>query len=311
MPPQTAHDVLQTAYGLQFNGLPRVPELARAGPEDAHQPAVTVRVIPGDQPTPTLHDLDADRSIRRLADGRVLDLSRHDSTARFYGPPLDPGMLAHPYLGPVATTFNRWAGRESFHSGAFVVDNRAWAVLGPRTAGKSSLLAALAARQLPILSDDIVATDGQDTFAGPRCIDLREPLPAADIAMVRARNDSRWRVSLPPIPRRVAMGGWIYLHWGSELSMRPLPARELMHRLAAGRAGVGLASDPTVFLSLATLPAWDLERPRDWSQLGATLDRVISTVSRVTPCAALAATTVVGPTLAATTLAGPVGGAAW
>ena len=292
----TTAAVVQSAYGLRFRGLPDVPELASVDPREFSRASVTVSVATTDQPAPALHVLDDQRSVRRLRDGRVLALSRPDSTATFHGPPLTDGVLAHPYLGPVATTFNRWSGRESFHAGAFVVDDRAWAVLGPRTAGKSSLLAALAARRLPILSDDIVTTDGQVVFAGPRCIDLREALPAVDAVVVRARDDSRWRMLLPPIPGRVELGGWIYLRWGRETSMRPLRAPELVRRLAIGRAGPGLASDPTAFLSLATLPAWDLERARDWNRLEETLDRVISTVSRATPRAALA---------------GSRGGAAW
>jgi hypothetical protein len=276
-------DRAQTAYGLRFRGLPDVPELAFAERRDNLQPAVTVLLSKADESSPALHTLDDRHSVRRLADGRVLALSRGDSTATFYGPPLDPGVLAHPYLGPVATTFNRWLGRESFHAGAFVVNDRAYVVLGPRTAGKSSLLAALAARQLPIISDDIVVTDGRDAFAGPRCIDLRERLPGAGAAVVRARDDSRWRMLLPAISRRVTLGGWIYLRWGSRMSMQRVPPRELLRRLAAGRAGPGLASDPSVLLSLAALGSWDLERRQDWSQLDAVLDQLVATVSQEDP----------------------------
>jgi len=293
--PQARGEVVQASYGLHFRGLPLVPELALAEPGDGYPAAVTISVHATDQSTPQPYALDASRSVRRLADGRLLDCHRPDGTATFYGPPLDPGVLAHPYLGPVATTFNRWLGRESFHAGAFVVNDRAWAVLGPRTAGKSSLLAALAARRVPILSDDILVTDGHEGFAGPRCIDLREPLPAVDTALVRARNDSRWRVLLPPIPPRVVLGGWIYLRWGGAVSMQSLPPQELMRRLAAGRAGRDLASDPSAFLLLATLPSWDLERPKDWGQLDATLDRILSVGSERSSRTALAGS-VVGAT---------------
>ena len=53
--------------------------------------------------------------------------------------------LVHPCLWPAAAVFARWRGLETLHGGAFV-DGRggAWAVLGDRGAGKSSLLAALA-----------------------------------------------------------------------------------------------------------------------------------------------------------------------
>ena len=118
--------------------------------------------------------------------------------------PQTPDELVHPYLGAAASVFSRWAGREVFHAGAFICGGLAWAVVGGREAGKSSLLAALAARQLPVLADDLVITDGQDAFCGPRTIDLRRPIPGSSEPVTPARGASRWRVSLPPLCRRGA-----------------------------------------------------------------------------------------------------------
>ena len=95
---------------------------------------------------------------------------------------------------------------------------------------------------------------------------------------MRAREDSRWRMLLPPVPDRVLLGGWIYLRWAADLTMQPLSAGQLIRRLARGRAGQGLASDPATFLALGTLPSWNLERPKDWDMLDTTLDKIISTV---------------------------------
>ncbi len=269
----------QRAYGLQFRGLPRVPELVAAEDRAEDAGLLTVTVSTTSRAGPAPYALDADRSVRRLADGHVLDLERDGSRATFHGPALDASSLAHPYLGPVATTFNRWSGREAFHAGAFVVGGRAWAVLGPRTAGKSSLLAALAARGATVLSDDVVVTDGRVVFAGPRCLDLREPLPSGRAPLARARAGTRWRLALPPVRDSVPLGGWVHLGWGPEVVMRPMAAALSLARLASGRTGRGLESDPNVLLALATFPSWVLQRPRDWGALERTLDLVCSTVS--------------------------------
>ena len=271
---------MQTAYGIAFSGLPPVSELTCAT-EVSSAPTVRVRMLDRDHPTPVLHPLDASRNVRRLLDGRVLALDRRAASATFYGPPLTPDVLAHPYLGPVATTFSRWLGRESFHAGAFVHEGRAWGVLGPRTAGKSTLMAALAAHRVPVLVDDVLITDGDHVFAGPRCIDLREPGPRGRGGLVPARHGTRWRLGLPAIPDRVELAGWIFLRWGPEVAMEPLAAGDLMRRLAVERAGPGMPSDAAAFLALATRPAWDLHRPQDFDQLDTTVDRLLTTLSDI------------------------------
>jgi hypothetical protein len=230
---------------------------------------VTIDQADTDPPDPVA--LDTSRFIRILPDGRCLALDRRRGTATYYfGPPLTPDLLAHPYLGPVATTFNRWAGRETFHAGAFVLAGRAWAVLGPRTAGKSTLLAAMADRGEAVLSDDILVTDASSAYAGPRCIDLRRQIPGARTHARPVRKPVRLRISLPPIPISAPLRGWIFLHWGDALSLTPVPPPELLARLAARRSWKQLPSSPTTMLAIATLPAWDLVRPSDWSILDET-----------------------------------------
>ena len=113
-----------------------------------------------------------------------------------------------------------------------------------REAGKSTLLATLAARRLPVLADDLVVTDGYQAFCGPRTIDLRQPLPGTTGPLTSARAASRWRLSLPPLPVAVPLGGWIYLRWHTEVAMAAVPASDLVARLAARRSWSGLPSDP-------------------------------------------------------------------
>ncbi|MEV7988122.1 hypothetical protein [Micromonospora sp. NPDC085948] len=255
-------------YGLLVHGLDGLSELPPA--EGAALDWPTVRVGQVHEPPPPPVPLDDRRGTRILADGRTLAVDRVRGTATFYGPPLAPDVLAHPYLAPVATTVNRWAGRETFHSGAFVLGGRSWAVLGPRTAGKSSLLAALAAGGVPILTDDILVVDGGDAFAGPRCVDLRQPVPGVGLPTRPVRAGTLLRVGLPPIAPRVPLGGWLFLRWGATVTLTRLPGATLLARLAGRRSFGQLPSDPAALLALAALPAWELTRPRDWAALADT-----------------------------------------
>ncbi|WP_433228174.1 hypothetical protein ACQP2H_18200 [Micromonospora sp. CA-248260] len=273
----------RSVYGLCVHGLDEVEELP---PSDAHpdRPAVRVGQTTAVPPPPVPIDLDG--GVRVLADGRTLAVDRRRGTATFHGPPLAPDVLAHPYLAPVATVFNRWAGRETFHSGAFVHAGRAWAVVGPRTAGKSSLLAALAARDVPVVADDILVVDQTEVYAGPRCIDLREPVPGPVLSTRTVRSGERLRVALPPIADRTPLGGWLFLGWDRTPTTTPVPPAELLARLAGCRSWPRLPTDPTALLGIAALPAWDLSRPRDWAVLGPTLRLVERTLTAARAVAA-------------------------
>lgn len=201
------------------------------------------------------------------AAGRRLALDRHARTATFSGPALSAEDLVHPYLGPVATVFSRWLGREAYHAGAFVAGGGAWAVVGPMEAGKSSLLAAMFAEGHDVLAEDILVVERGMAFAGPRAIDLRSPPspPLADrIGVERVREGNRWRVRLPPIPIAMPLRGWFHLSWTDRLAIERIPPRERL-RLAAGLRGwSGMVSDPQAVLELAALPAFAVGRPRSW-----------------------------------------------
>ncbi len=260
-------------YGLCVHGLDEVDELPSIVEGATVQPRVLVRQVDAAPPEPVRTD--ARRGVRRLADGRTLAVDRQSGTATFFGPALPSDVLAHPYLAPVATVFNRWSGRETFHSGAFLHGGRAWAVMGPRTAGKSSLLAVLAARGVPVVADDILVVDDTQVYAGPRCVDLRQPVPGAALPGCAARGGDRIRVALPPIAPRLPLGGWIFLRWDTRVAMTPVPGSILLARLARQRSWPRLASDPAALLTIASLPAWELTRPRDWRALAAT-ERLIA-----------------------------------
>lgn len=236
-----------------------------------------------------------DRAVVPMADGeRWLVADRAASSATFHGPPIEPAELAHPYLSPAAAIFSRWHGREVFHGGTFLTANgQAIAVLGRRDAGKSTLLAALAARGVPVLADDLIVVEQGQVFAGPRTIDLRaEPGPALTgngvLPVERARSGSRWRVRLPGGRPTAPLGGWIFLAppgpgaaadsvggAAAAPTVEPVLPPLGLSRIARSRGYPELESDPKVVLDLAALPAWELRVPRTWTALEAAVDVVL------------------------------------
>lgn len=275
----------RSVYGLRVFGLNRVVELPSLAAADEAD-LLPVRVSQSQGRPPALTGLSRRGGVRLLADGRVLALRRIDGTATYYGPPLASDELAHPYLGAAAVTFSRWAQREVFHAGAFAVDGRAWIVIGGRTAGKSTLMAAIAAAGLPVIADDLAVLAGTTVYAGPRSIDLREPVPPGALAdpvprMRPSRSGTRSRVFLPPITARWPLGGWFFLHWDTDESSLSVPMSVLLGRLAAVRSVPDLPSDPATILTLSSYPAWDLRRPRDWRSLPSTVDMLLRATQRV------------------------------
>ena len=283
------------AYGLNLVG-PRLDGLLLSAHSNAPATAESSRPLVGASPvgspvgSPVITvsrgetgtrppHLDEGSAKFHLGDGRFLLLDRHAHRATFSGPTIPPDQLAHPHLRPLGVVFNRWFGREAYHAGGFVVGGRSWLVIGPREAGKSSLLALLAARGVPVLADDLAVTDGVRAFTGPRCIDLRARLPGVGHALGRSRGGSRWRVALPHDGSHYPLGGWVFLGWGERLTMTPVPTRDVVGRLAQRRHRSQLASDPRLLLNLAGRPAWELTRPRVWAQADASLDLLMTTVS--------------------------------
>ncbi len=272
----TAQLAGRSVYGLIVHGLDDVGELLPREAQRSAARATEVRVDQLDAPPPPPHELDSERVVRQLADGRHLEMHRSPGRATFYGARLEPDVLAHPYLAPVGVTFGRWAGREAFHAGAFVAGDRAWIVVGGRTAGKSTLMAAMAAAHVPVLADDMVITDGSVVFAGPRSIDLREPVQGLQMTLNGSRNGTRLRFPLPVVPNRVALGGWIFLHWATATNLRPVAPLDVLSRVARRRVLPGLPSDPAVVLDLAAAPAFDYGRPRDWAALPDSIDLLLN-----------------------------------
>ena len=201
--------------------------------------------------------------------------------------PLEPAPdeIVHPCLWPAAAVFARWEGRETFHAGAFLDDNgAAWAVLGDSGDGKSTLLGALASAGRDLVVDDLVVTEADRCFAGPRCIDLR-PESVTELGIFdqtrEVRATSRRRLTLPPIAAQAPLKGWVHLEWGDEISVRSLTAAELIERLARHRRVLPLGVDPVNLLELGTRPTLLLSRPRDWGALPEVCKTLLEAVSSI------------------------------
>ena len=148
----------------------------------------------------------------------------------------------------------------ALHAGAVGSPAGSWAVVGPRTQGKSTLLHALHRRGHAILSDDVCIVEDGRVLSGPRCIDLREDVPGS----VPVRGD-RHRVTLPPVPAATRLAGFIHLRWDPSLDAPQLSALEPAERLAELADPLRQDARPSqavALLDLATYPAFRLSRPR-------------------------------------------------
>lgn len=190
--------------------------------------------------------------------------------------------LLHPHLAAVAAVWAHWGGQDGFHAGAFLAGDGVWGVLGDKGSGKSSTLAALARRGVPIVCDDVLVLDGPSAFAGPRSIDLRTD--AADqlgigepLGVVGERE--RWRVKLEPIQPELPFRGWIALRWSDEPVIRPLEGAGRLRQLLANRALLIPPRAPSAVFDLAGLPFFEFGRPRRWDSIDGALAQLLGAIS--------------------------------
>jgi hypothetical protein len=267
-------------YGLRLAGLPAAGDLLIDLPDD--WPLLTIERATSGQ-RPIAERLTPDHATLWLSGGGFAQLDRTALTARMRVPEgTSDAALVHPYLAPVALVTSWWLGRTGFHGGAIVADGGVWAVLGEKTAGKSTLLASLALAGIDVMSDDVLIFDGGSALAGPRSIDLRADAAqrlgvGEPLGEVGARE--RWRLSLGAVPASLPMRGWLTLGWGDAVTVAPVRGHE---RLAAllPHQGVRIGSpDPSDLLELAALPHWQVIRPRAWDALAALNDRLLEAIA--------------------------------
>ena len=254
------------AYGLCVKGIG--PELLVPAEHDWPELELVRRIGRPEYPIDRISETRAEVGLE--AGGGIL-VERRPSRATFTTPsPLTDVGLIHPYLGTASAVVAYWCGREAFHAGGFIAGGGAWAVLGEREAGKSSLLASLALAGHAIVSDDVVVVEERNVFAGPRSLDLREAAATAlragtRIGVVGARE--RWRLQLATVDSVAPLQGWIFLAWGDDITAHRVRAADVLTRLAAQRVMRIPPREAASLLRLAGLPAWELRRPRDWGQL--------------------------------------------
>jgi hypothetical protein len=194
--------------------------------------------------------------------------------------------LLHPLLTGTAAVANAWLGRDGFHSGAIVIEGRAWGILGDKGAGKSTLLAAAALSGVPVLTDDLLILDEDQALAGPRILDLRREAAdffgvGEDLGVVGLRE--RWRLRLPDVEAAVPFGGWVVLAWGPAVRTRQLDSRSRLAVVAGQSAVTGRPPAPLRLLELAAKPTVVFSRPRRWDEVGDSLLLLRQELARLAP----------------------------
>jgi hypothetical protein len=258
---------LRGAYGFRIAGVEGKDALLV--PAEPGWPTLRLQVELVEEVPPADERVSDDVAVLNLKTGGRLTVDRASGTARFQVKrPLSPDELVHPYLAPVAAIAAHWHGRIAFHAGGVGIGGRAWGVVGEREAGKSSLLASCALAGKDIVADDVLVIAAGSVLTGPRSIDLREDsaerFGGEAIGLAGARP--RWRMPLPTVSGALPFAGWIFLAWGDEVTVRSLPPSEGLARLMGSLALRVTSSVPATLLDLASLPAWELRRPRDWRQ---------------------------------------------
>ena len=183
--------------------------------------------------------------------------------------------IVHPALGRMLPLLADGRGIDALHGGALLAAGGAWAVLGPREAGKSSLLAQCHRAGAQVLSDDIIVLEGTRCLAGPRCIDLRAE-PASRVGPgVPVRGGTKHRILLPPARAEAELAGVIHLAWGQALELVAIGPSERLARLAARRAQETWPRSASLVLDMAVLPAFELRRPHGLDSLTGSAELLI------------------------------------
>jgi hypothetical protein len=269
--------VARGAYGLRLTGLEDADDLLMPVETGWPQVAVSARVGCG-----ALDEQWVGASGARvcLAAGGHVEIDWERGTAVFtLERPTGAAELVHPYLSTVAALSAYHDGREGFHAGALLAGGGAWAVLGDKGAGKSSLLAFLALRGLPVVADDVVILDDRGrAFAGPRLIDLRASAAGAlgagtSIGVVGTRE--RYRMPIAQVPVATPLRGFVVLRWADELAVESVPAARGLRELFSQRITRLEPHDPGSLLELSTLPMLELQRPHDWSAAAEAADLLL------------------------------------
>jgi hypothetical protein len=266
-------------YGLRLRGVESASALLAPAGEDWPTYSLSTRIGPDAN---GLQWIRPDTARVSLTAGGHVDVDRAEGRATFTMPARPAAAaLVHPHLASVAAVVARWRGRESFHAGGVEIDSGAWLILGAKGAGKSTLVAGLAALGHSTVTDDVAIVDRQLLVsAGPRLIDLRAE--AADrlgvgepLGTVGARE--RWRVPASAVPPVLPLRGFVQLAWGDAVRVTSLPAAPRVTTLMEHRVIRHLPpTDAAFLLDIASVPILELRRPRDWSSSDEACERLLT-----------------------------------
>lgn len=269
------------AYGFRLVGADGASRhLVEAGPQ---WPTLEVIRAVG-RPPARSDSIGARRADIGLVAGGALCVERDPLRATFTtAVPLSDEALVHPYLAPAVAVAGYWLGREAFHAGAVSLGGGVWGIVGAKDSGKSSLLAWLALEGHAVFTDDALLVEGDTAFAGPRSIDLRRE-PAEQLGAgerVGAVGDrERWRLRLAPVEGAGRLRGWVFLAWSDAVDVVAVGAARRLKKMLRHRIVKGLPPpDPAAVLELSALPAFELGRPRSWSQLASAGGRLVDVLS--------------------------------
>jgi hypothetical protein len=155
-------------------------------------------------------------------------------------------------------------------------------LLGEREHGKSSAIAWLAGRGVPVFADDVLVIRGGTALAGPRSLDLRRP--ASDyfglgsyVGVVGTRE--RWRHHLEPVPPELPFAGFVALRWDSDVAIEPVAVSDRL-RILGRSATLVAAGAELAWLDLLSLPMLALRRPKTWEAIDEAMNSVLDAIGR-------------------------------
>ena len=145
-------------------------------------------------------------------------------------------------------------------------------MVGPKHAGKSTLLAGLASAGTPIVTDDVFWCSEPTRCWPDLLIDLRPDVKHFGSGTSGRPSDPRHRISLPPVAAEHRLAGLIHLEWSdTDAAIEPLHHRDAVTRLLTVRSEKGWPRDPRALLELAALPTMCLSRPRSMAAFDASV----------------------------------------
>ena len=123
--------------------------------------------------------------------------------------------------------------------------------------------------------------EGETVFSGPRFVDLREEASGAfgGEALGFLGSRDRWRLRPPAAPAEAPLAGFVTLAWGEELTLERLDARQSLEHIVEHSFMGPTPEDALALLTLASLPAWRLTRPRALDGLTEGVDRLLDAIA--------------------------------